>query len=154
MVYLQSYIFIYHPPSCPSPPQLGDLPGARQGKTLFCSCIPWLSACASIHQPVHLCSLSFQMWLSALKSRRWCWLDFGCLGLLTLTTRDKTERRVLVCKPDQNLLPPNICFPLCEHFWLFTSQPAYALYQNLCDPIYKPVFCPIIWFDNYFDLVT
>lgn len=35
MVYLQSYVFIHHLSSCPSPPRLRGSSGARQGKVLF-----------------------------------------------------------------------------------------------------------------------
>lgn len=56
MVHLQSYIFIYHPPSCPSPPWIRGNPGARQTKLL--SAHPRLHECLCINQPVYLCSLS------------------------------------------------------------------------------------------------
>lgn len=35
MVYLQSYVFIHHLSSCPSPPRLRGSSGARQGRVLF-----------------------------------------------------------------------------------------------------------------------
>lgn len=57
MVYLQSYIFIYHLSSCPSPPWLRGSPGARQGE--LCTC---MTQRLRIHQPVSLFT-ALQTWL-------------------------------------------------------------------------------------------
>lgn len=73
---------------------------------------------------------------------------------LTIKNKDKAGRSVLVYKLDQIKLPPNMCSFLCGQFWLFATLPAHALYQNVCDPIHKPIVCPIIWFCNYLNCVT
>lgn len=79
-----------------------------------------------VHQPVHLCSLPFQMRLSALWTNP---ADVSSVDealdvrddtfYLTSKTRDKAERSVLVSKLDRIQLPVNMCFPLYRHFLAF-----------------------------------
>ncbi len=123
MVYLQSYIFIYHPPSCPSPQWLRGSSGARQGKLL--SARASLSACTSInlsmsvHYPANSALLINPAVVSSADEAPHVRDD---AFYLTSKTLDKAERSILVS--ELNEIQPLLLMssPLCEHRSAFCSS--------------------------------
>lgn len=95
-----------------------------------------------IHQPVYLCSPPLQMWLLALTSSQ---------GFILLIKQKEVSWFVnwTTFSSLQTYVSSFV-----DISWLFTFLPACAFYQNVCNPIYKTVFSPIIWFGNYLNLVT
>lgn len=153
MAYLQSYVFIHHLSSCPSPPRLRGSSGARQGKVLFLhvhdSAPVHPSSCPSLVTSPTNGTLSplllMEPWMCV-------FFFFYCLPSSRQTKHKEALRSLTRIK----FFPPRArVFPsLWMHFWLLVTVPTYALYQTVCASIHRPVFCPIIWFANYLNLVT
>lgn len=110
MVYLQSYVFIHHLSSCPSPPRLGDSSGARRGELLFLH----VQDSESVHQST--CPSLVTALLYKCDSCWWnrrCLRLFFCYYLLTFKPSEKAQRSDPFTDWDQFLLPAHMFFLLC-----------------------------------------
>lgn len=109
-----------------------------------------------IHQPVHLWSLlcSTNVTLSPVDGTLDVWDSFLVLFIYLQTDRKCTKKRSIhwlgsIFAPCAHVFPS-----LWMRFWLLVTVPTCALYQTVCASMHRPVFCPIIWFANYPNLVT
>lgn len=123
-------------------------------KSFFCTC---MTQRLCIHHPVHLWSLLLQMGLFPPS----CWWSLGCVVFFFFfyclpSNRQTKHKEALRSLTRIKFFPPHArVFPsMWMHFWLLVTVPTYALYQTVCASIHRPVFCPIIWFANYLNLVT
>lgn len=105
MVYLQSYVFIHHLSSCPSPPRLRGSSGPRQGK------VPFLHVHDSA--PVHPSSCpSLVTSTNGTLSPLLLMEPWVCVFFLLFTFKpaDKAQRSAPIADSDQVFSSPRTCF--------------------------------------------